>query len=443
MRVRRRARQVHAGLSARRRHDGGRSGRGGGAPLPGGAGDRVAVAAVNGPAAIVVAGDADAVGRVAAAWEARGRRTTRLPVSHAFHSPHMDHALDELRAVAEDLAYHPPTVPVVSHLFGEPATAEQLTSPEYWVAHVRQPVRFLDAVRRLHDDGVTGYLELGPDAVLTAMVPACLPQGADQAVATAATRKGRAEDRTLPAAPAELHVQGLGVDWRAPFEGRGATHVELPTYAFQRKRYWLDRQNRSVPAQRRRSGGPDRSAGWRYREAWRHHAPPATGHRPVTGVWPLLLPAAGVDGETEFRLSRAIERAGGRALPIRLGSGDADRAGLTELLRRRLPGREDLAGFLSLLGLDTTSRTAPSATASPSPSASHRRWPTWTSPHPCGVPPAARWRSTPPKALPSPRRRCSGAWAAPWLWNDRTAGAASSTSPPPSTTRRRCGSPPR
>ncbi|MEU7560367.1 type I polyketide synthase [Streptomyces eurythermus] len=325
-----------------------------------GIGDQVTIAAVNGPAATVIAGHTPAVRRVAAAWEARGRRTTRLRVSHAFHSPHMDHALDELRAVAEDLEYHPPTVPVVSHLFGEPVPAEQLTSPEYWVAHVRRPVRFLDSVRCLHEDGVTGYLELGPDAVLTAMVPACLPEGSAQVVAASATRKGRAEDLTLLAALAELHVQGLGVDWWAPFEGRGATHVELPTYAFQRERYWLDRHNRPVPARSRRTGGPDRPAGWCYREAWRRlDTPPATGRRPATGVWPLLLPATSVDEETESRLSLAIEHVGGRALPIRWGPGDADRTRIRELLRRRLPHGEEPAGFLSLLGLDTTARALP------------------------------------------------------------------------------------
>ncbi len=336
--------------------------------------DRVAVAAVNGPDSTVVAGDAEAVGHLAAAWEARGRRIRALTVSHAFHSPHMDRALDELRAVAETLTYHPPTVPVVSNLVGEVATAEQLASPEYWVRHVRRPVRFLDGVRRLHGEGATGYLELGPDAVLTALVPGCLPEGA-QAVVAAAARRGRPEGRTLLTALAALHVQGFGVDWRAPFDGRGATRVELPTYAFQRRRYWLDQRGRPgpapaptavpdpapapvpVPAQRRRTGGPAR---WRYRTVWRYQdVPPAIGHHPLTGVWPVLVPPAGVDGETVARLSWVVERAGGTALPIRLDTGDADRARVAELLGRRLPrGGDGPGGVLSLLGLATTPHAA-------------------------------------------------------------------------------------
>ncbi|TDC80252.1 acyltransferase domain-containing protein, partial [Streptomyces hainanensis] len=202
-----------------------------------GAEGRVTVATVNGPLATVIAGDADEVERVAAEWAAAGHRTRRLEVSHAFHSPHMDGMLDAFHDVARGVTYHSPALAVVSTLTGEPAGERELCAPEYWVRQVREPVRFLDAVRRLHREGTGAYLELGPDAVLSALTPGCLPQDPEETgsvLAVATARAGRPEAATLVTALAELHVHGVPVDLRAPYEGSGATHTDLPTYAFQR-----------------------------------------------------------------------------------------------------------------------------------------------------------------------------------------------------------------
>ncbi|MGW4276804.1 beta-ketoacyl synthase N-terminal-like domain-containing protein, partial [Streptomyces seoulensis] len=198
-------------------------------------GDRVAVAAVNAPRSTVVSGDADAVDELAALFRGRGARTRRLPVSHAFHSPHMDEVLDEFRAVAADLTYHAPRIPVVSNVTGEFATTEELASPDYWVRHIRGTVRFLDGVRLLERHGVTEWLELGPDAVLTALVQACL-DGEGGAVA-AALRRGRPEGRTFTSALGLLAARGAALRWDALFPG--ARPAELPAYPFQRQRYWL------------------------------------------------------------------------------------------------------------------------------------------------------------------------------------------------------------
>ncbi len=209
---------------------------------------RVALAAVNGPASVVFSGDREAVSELAEAWRAQGAKTRWLRVSHAFHSPRMDDMLEEFGRVAAEVAFGEPHTPVVSNVTGEVASAAQLCDPAYWVRHVRETVRFCDGVRSARGRGVGSFLELGPDGVLSAMVHECLGEdglpgdgGIEESsfAAVATARAGRGEVQTLLAGLAGVWVRGVRVDWARIFEGSGASRVGLPSYAFQRERYWL------------------------------------------------------------------------------------------------------------------------------------------------------------------------------------------------------------
>ncbi|MER0245216.1 beta-ketoacyl synthase N-terminal-like domain-containing protein, partial [Streptomyces sp. HSW2009] len=212
------------------------------------------VAAVNGPASVVVAGRAPEVDRLAEQCAERGWRTSRLRVSHAFHSARMDQVLAPLRAVLRGLTHRAPTLPFVSDTTGEMTTAGELADPEYWVRHVREPVRFGAAVgpRRAHAG--TTFLESGPDAALTAMGAECAA-GADGVHAVPAQRRGRPPVTTLATALGELFVHGVPVDWPRLTAGHGQ-RVDLPTYAFQRERYWLEQQPEPADRQDRPAAGP-------------------------------------------------------------------------------------------------------------------------------------------------------------------------------------------
>ncbi|WDV34582.1 acyltransferase domain-containing protein [Streptomyces sp. AD16] len=387
-------------------------------PLLEGREDRISLAAVNGPRAVVIAGDEEPVAAVAARLAGDGRRTRALKVSHAFHSPRMDAMLDDFARVARGLTYETPLVPVVSTVTGAPATPEELRSPEYWVGQVRATVRFADAVRTLARQGVTCCLELGPDGTLSAAARDVLDAGTDPAGATGARpvtvvpalRRDRDEVASLTAALARLHVHGTTVDWTGAFEGTGARRVDLPTYAFQRSRYWpeasftpataagpadtaadaafwsaveradlptlgadlgLDDDTLSalVPALsswRRRRTAQAAADARRHRIVWKPLDGAPTG-RPE-GTWLVLRPAGAAAPEA----AALLDALGLDTAEATVDLADTDRAALADTLRQ-LPRPEDgFTGVLALLALDTdptaddvagTGAVAPTATA--------------------------------------------------------------------------------
>jgi acyl transferase domain-containing protein len=233
--------------------------------------DRIAVAAVNGPDSIVLSGDEGAVLQLTREWEERQRKVRRLRVSHAFHSPCMDGMLEEFGRAIAGVSFDEPRIPVVSNLTGEAIATSELCTPEYWVRHVRETVRFDDGVRWLVGQGVGTFMEFGPDGVLTPMVEECLTSpygyfdstpgavagvpgdredasGEELLTATALPmlRRDRREPQALLTALARLWVRGVRIHWSALFESSGAERVDLPTYAFQRERYWVNTLERDV-----------------------------------------------------------------------------------------------------------------------------------------------------------------------------------------------------
>ncbi|MCQ8195519.1 SDR family NAD(P)-dependent oxidoreductase, partial [Streptomyces rugosispiralis] len=378
-------------------------------PLLAGREAEVSVAAVNGPRSTVISGVEDAVVEVIGLLEAGGVKTKRLRVSHAFHSPLMESMLAEFRRVAEGLSYASPRIPVVSNVTGLVADAEALCSADYWVRHVREAVRFADGVRSLADTGVTTYLELGPDEVLSTMGEQCLPEEtADAAVFLPAARSGRDAVETALTLAAGAHVRGVAVDWTAVLAavaGRPARRVELPTYAFQRTRYWVatgaapETHNGEAEAQResadadfwdaveredlsaltdtlaveseavtgeslaavlpvlsswrRRSRERSQVDAWRYRIAWSPVSEVAAAS--LTGSWLVAVEAGQADDAWVADCVAALAARGALPVVVELDDADADREAVAARLRDAL-GRTDRAaadvtGVLSLLAL--------------------------------------------------------------------------------------------
>ncbi|MGW2236793.1 type I polyketide synthase [Streptomyces sp. NPDC001759] len=201
--------------------------------------DRIGVAAVNGPESVVVSGLRDQVHALRDRLVADGVSAKLLAVDSAFHSPLMEPVLEEFAAALGTLPAGEMAIPIVSTRLGRAATLRELTSTEYWVRHVREPVRFHDAVESARAAGGRVFLEVGPGATLASITKeAFAGEGVRDAVVLSASRRDRTGPQALLGALAELHVAGAPADWEALFGPR--RRVDLPTYAFQRQRYWLD-----------------------------------------------------------------------------------------------------------------------------------------------------------------------------------------------------------
>ncbi|RIL12529.1 polyketide synthase [bacterium] len=228
----------------------------------------VAIAALNGPEHVVVSGPAATVDALCARFDTDGIRWRRLQVSHAFHSPMMDPMLDAFERAAGGIAYHAPHLPVLSNVTGSVAAGGDVTTPEYWRRHARSPVRFAEGMAALRARGITAFVEIGPRPTLIALGQRCLPEGEGHWLPS--LRRGRDDWAVILDSLATLYAHGASVDWAAFDRPYSRRRLALPTYPFQRQRYWLaaasaragdrpaaNRQFDDVPAA---FGAPHRSA---------------------------------------------------------------------------------------------------------------------------------------------------------------------------------------
>jgi microcystin synthetase protein McyG len=246
-------------------------------------GNKAAIACINGPANVVVSGESAAVGAVLNRLGEEGIKSRHLVVSRAFHSPLMDPILDSFQSWAAKTKYSEPLIAIVSNVTGKMASQGLMTSPEYWRRHIQNPVRFADSIRVLRETGRSAFLEIGPHPVLEGMARTTAPEA--EIVWAASLKRGEGDWQSLLESASKLYVHGLELDWAGLHAAGRGKRIALPTYPFQRGRYWLERRN-VVPSQAAGNSGagdgrPPQSGtkpeSWFYDVEWREQAASA-GH---------------------------------------------------------------------------------------------------------------------------------------------------------------------
>ena len=217
-------------------------------------GDRLAIAAINGPEETVISGDAAALDEVLETLAAKGTRSQRLDVSHAFHSALLDPMLDSFEAFAASIPHQAPQITLVSNLTGAPFAEGEGPDAGYWRRHARHAVRFAPSIAALEELGIDVLLEVGPAPVLLALAGRAAPDAGWKTLAS--MRRGRDEHREMLAAARDLFVNGATLNWAGMPTGDGARRVALPTYAFQRARHWPETGD-TAKRSARRTGGHD------------------------------------------------------------------------------------------------------------------------------------------------------------------------------------------
>jgi malonyl CoA-acyl carrier protein transacylase len=199
-------------------------------------GGAVDIAAINGPELVVIAGSESAVAAVEPLLVSSGMSVERLRVSHAFHSRLVEPMLDEFEQVARGVTYSSPRIAMVSNVTGKQARAE-FTDPGYWRRHVRMPVRFSDSVAALVQQGYTRFLEVGPHPTLTGMARRAHVEG--NLAWAPSLRRGKGNWEQILESLRALYLSGVDVDWKGFDRPYTRRKVALPTYPFQRERFWI------------------------------------------------------------------------------------------------------------------------------------------------------------------------------------------------------------
>ncbi|MFG2093247.1 type I polyketide synthase [Streptomyces sp. NPDC048612] len=345
-------------------------------------GGRVSVAAVNGPSSVVVSGDADALDELMEGCREREVRARRIEVDYASHSAHVESIREELLDVLAPVAPRKPAVPLFSTVTGEWLETAEMDAG-YWYANLRRTVEFAPAVEALVAAGHRTFVEVSPHPVLTVPLQETVEDAGADAVVTGTLRRDDGGLARLYTSLGELYANGVDVDWSPVFADRRPHRVELPTYAFQRQRFWLEPDAPTVAASPEEEafwaavGDQDAEAlvgtlglpgveslnevlpalsswhrsrrqretadGWRYRVVWRPLTEPAAGQ--LDGSWLVVVPAGYEDDALVQGAREALEEAGARIHSLTV-DGCAE---LVELLRAE---SVPYAGVLSLLALE-------------------------------------------------------------------------------------------
>lgn len=207
--------------------------------------EEISIAAVNGPEDTVVSGRTEALREVLQTLGEDGVRSRELKVSHAFHSPLMEPMLPELLRAVEGIELSPPRLEVISNLTGEPA-GEAMTDPKYWSRHARRPVRFAASLETLHRRDHQAFVEIGPGSTLLGLGRQCLPPGPELWLPS--LRRGKDDWQQLLESLAGLYVRGARPDFPALGAGGARRRLSLPTYPFERQRFWMEAKKEAVPA---------------------------------------------------------------------------------------------------------------------------------------------------------------------------------------------------
>ncbi|MFI0223511.1 type I polyketide synthase [Streptomyces lydicus] len=358
-------------------------------------GERVSVAVVNGPSATVVSGEPVALEELAAVCEADGVRARIIPVDYASHSAQVDALEQEILDALQGITPRATQIPMLSSMSGEMLAGPEMDAG-YWYASLRATVEFDRAIRTLAESGHRSFIEVSPHPVLAAAITDTVEDAGVQApVITGTLRRDDGGADRLLASLAEAHVRGLGVDWTAVLE-RGE-RVDLPTYAFQRRRFWLypagpgaaavDPADSVVSAAeaefwaaveegnlraladalaideerpftevlpalaswRRRERDDSAVADWRYRISWVPVSEPASAV--LSGTWLVVAPCGQADAEPVQGCVRALTARGAEAVLVEVTEGETDRTALAGRITGAL-GASRLTGVVSLLGLD-------------------------------------------------------------------------------------------
>lgn len=200
-------------------------------------GGSVTIAAINGPASIALSGTGGRLQPTLDALRADGVEVRPLAIPIAAHSPQIDPILDEFEAVAARVEFRTPQIDVVSGMTGAIATGDDLVTASYWRRHLRQPVRFADAFRAMHERGVRTFVEVGPHPTLLNMARHIVDERECRWLPS--LRSGHDDRRQLLGSVAELHVAGVDLEW-ARINAPGGSVVTLPTYPFERQRHWVE-----------------------------------------------------------------------------------------------------------------------------------------------------------------------------------------------------------